>query len=258
MGDGLYLNPALPEAAAYVVEGVAELVRNYPVDGVHFDDYFYPTTDPAIDAAPFVASGAADLAGWRRQNVTALVKAAHDAVKAADPHPPLWGQPPGQPRQRYGAAVQRRVRLAGRRWRGGRGGLPSAPQIYWGQGYTLSNGSRRFAFENIVPEWLAMPRGRAALYVGLGAYRIGDGDGGAQPGQRLRLVHRPGAGGPGGRPAGRPARADTRCTGTARCSRTAPGPSWLRPSAPAWPPRTPPPVRRPDAENGCMQEENAV
>ena len=55
------------------------------------------------------------------------------------------------------------------------------PQIYWGQGYTLSNGSRRFAFENIVPEWLAMPRGSAALYVGLGAYRIGDGDGGANP-----------------------------------------------------------------------------
>src|SRR5699024_10710543 len=46
-GGGLYLNPAIPEAAAYVVEGVAELVRTYPVDGVHFDDYFYPTTDPA-------------------------------------------------------------------------------------------------------------------------------------------------------------------------------------------------------------------
>ena len=60
-GGGLYLNPAIPEAAAYVVEGVAELVRTYPVDGVHFDDYFYPTTDPAIDAARFAASGAADL-----------------------------------------------------------------------------------------------------------------------------------------------------------------------------------------------------
>ena len=77
-GGGLYLNPAIPEAAAYVVEGVAELVRTYPVDGVHFDDYFYPTTDPAIDAARFAASGAADLAEWRRQNVTALVKAAQD------------------------------------------------------------------------------------------------------------------------------------------------------------------------------------
>ena len=67
VSGGLYLNPAIPEAAAYVVEGVAELVRNYPVDGVHFDDYFYPTTDPAVDAAQFAASGAADLGAWRRQ-----------------------------------------------------------------------------------------------------------------------------------------------------------------------------------------------
>ena len=180
VGDGLYLNPALPEAAAYVVEGVAELVRNYPVDGVHFDDYFYPTTDPAIDAAPFAASGAADLAGWRRQNVTALVKAAHDAVKAADPTLRFGVSPQGNPdndmEQQYSDVYG---------WLAADGGEAVVdylcPQIYWGQGYTLSNGSRRFAFENIVPEWLAMPRGSAALYVGLGAYRIGDGDGGANP-----------------------------------------------------------------------------
>lgn len=42
MGEGLYLNPAIPEAADYVVKGVAELVQNYAVDGIHFDDYFIP------------------------------------------------------------------------------------------------------------------------------------------------------------------------------------------------------------------------
>ena len=40
-GEGLYLNPAVPAAADYVVQGVAELLQNYPVDGIHFDDYFY-------------------------------------------------------------------------------------------------------------------------------------------------------------------------------------------------------------------------
>ena len=44
-GDGLYLNPAEPAAADYVVQGVAELLQNYAVDGIHFDDYFYPTTE---------------------------------------------------------------------------------------------------------------------------------------------------------------------------------------------------------------------
>ncbi len=85
MNEGAYLNPAIPEAADYVVQGVAELVQNYAVDGIHFDDYFYPTTDPSIDAAQFAASGETDLTAWRRANVTRLVKAVHDAVKAADP-----------------------------------------------------------------------------------------------------------------------------------------------------------------------------
>ncbi len=57
VNEGAYLNPAIPEAADYVVQGVAELVQNYAVDGIHFDDYFYPTTDPSIDAAQFAASG---------------------------------------------------------------------------------------------------------------------------------------------------------------------------------------------------------
>ena len=42
VNEGAYLNPAIPEAADYVVQGVAELVQNYAVDGIHFDDYFYP------------------------------------------------------------------------------------------------------------------------------------------------------------------------------------------------------------------------
>lgn len=138
VGEGLYLNPAIPEAADYVVKGVAELVQNYAVDGIHFDDYFYPTTDAALDAAQFAASGAGDLAAWRRQNVTALVKAAHDAVKAADAT------------LRFGVSPQ------------------GNPDNDLGQQYSD------------VKAWLAMPRAAStALYFGLGAYRVGEGDGGA-------------------------------------------------------------------------------
>ena len=97
VGDGLYLNPAEPAAADYVVQGVAELLQNYAVDGIHFDDYFYPTTEESIDAAQFAASGAADLAAWRRQNVTALVKKVHDTVKTADPTLRFGISPQGNP-----------------------------------------------------------------------------------------------------------------------------------------------------------------
>ena len=174
-----YLNPAIPEAADYVVQGVAELVQSHAIDGVHFDDYFYPTTDPALDAARFAASGAGDLGSWRRANVTALVKAAHDAVKTADPTLRFGISPQGNPdndlTEQYSDVTS---------WLTAEGEDAVVdylcPQIYWGFGYTLKSGSTRFAFENIVPAWCAMPRsGNVALYFGLGAYRVGTGDGGA-------------------------------------------------------------------------------
>lgn len=53
---------------------VAELCHNYDLDGIHFDDYFYPTTDPAFDADDYAAAGTAlSLDDWRRQNVNALM-----------------------------------------------------------------------------------------------------------------------------------------------------------------------------------------
>ena len=176
---GLYLNPAEPAAADYVVQGVAELVQNYAVDGIHFDDYFYPTTDESIDAAQFAASGAGNLAAWRRENVTALVRAVHDTVKAADPTLRFGISPQGNPdndeNQQYSDVTG---------WLASGGGDAVVdylcPQVYWGQGFALHNGSTRFAFENIVPAWLAYPRAAdVALYFGLGAYRVGVGDGGS-------------------------------------------------------------------------------
>ena len=181
VGDGLYLNPAEPAATDYVVQGVAELLQNYAVDGIHFDDYFYPTTDAAVDAAQFAASGAADLAAWRRQNVTALVAKVHRTVKAADPTLRFGISPQGNPDndldQQYSDVT---AWLAA----GGEEKVIDylCPQVYWGYGFTLQSGSTRFAFENIVPAWLSYPRaGDVTLYFGLGAYRVGTGDGGANP-----------------------------------------------------------------------------
>ena len=179
VGDGLYLNPAEPAAADYVVQGVAELLQNYAVDGIHFDDYFYPTTEESIDAAQFAASGAADLAAWRRQNVTALVKKVHDTVKTADPTLRFGISPQGNPDNDLNSQYSDVTAWLAA---GGEEQVVDylCPQIYWGYGYTLQSGSTRFAFENIVPAWLAYPRAAdVALYFGLGAYRVGVGDGGS-------------------------------------------------------------------------------
>ena len=194
-GEGLYLNPAVPAAADYVVQGVAELLQNYPVDGIHFDDYFYPTTDAAVDAVQFAASGAADLAAWRRQNVTALVAKVYRTVKAADPTLRFGISPQGNPDndldQQYSDVT---AWLAA----GGEEKVIDylCPQVYWGYGFTLHSGSTRFAFENIVPAWLSLPPGGgcgAVLWAGCvpGGHRGWR----REPGQRVRLEHRQRAGG---------------------------------------------------------------
>ena len=71
---GLFLDPGLPEARALIIDGIAEIVTKYDVDGVHIDDYFYPGTN-FDDAASFARYGAdMNLADWRRDNVNQLVR----------------------------------------------------------------------------------------------------------------------------------------------------------------------------------------
>lgn len=173
---GLYFDPANPEVQRYIVQGVEEILQNYAVDGIHFDDYFYPTTDPAFDAAEYAAAGSGlALDAWRRENVNALVRAVYDAVKAQKPSAVFGISPQGNPDNNYNGQYSD-VGL----WMRESGYLDYVlPQLYWGYGYTTGGGSTRYAFENISAEWAGMERAPSvALYLGLGAYRIGDGDGG--------------------------------------------------------------------------------
>ena len=180
---GVYLNPALPAVADFVVEGVIELLDRYAVDGIHFDDYFYPAADSWIDEAAYTENGAGlPLDDWRRQQVTALVQRVHDAVKTKDPVLRFGISPQGNPDNNYEQQYS-----DVNAWMTAPLVDYICPQIYWGYGYQLKNGSDRFAFENITAEWMAMPRSAdCALYFGLGAFRIGKGDGGSDPDSETR------------------------------------------------------------------------
>ena len=87
-GSGIFYNPADEDVINLVVSGVEEIVRNYDIDGIHFDDYFYPTTDESFDASYYRVykngGGTLSLAAWRRQNVNTLVKRVYSAVKSID------------------------------------------------------------------------------------------------------------------------------------------------------------------------------
>lgn len=44
-----YLDPGIPEVREYVINVILEIVKNYDVDGIHIDDYFYPDNYSAAD-----------------------------------------------------------------------------------------------------------------------------------------------------------------------------------------------------------------
>ena len=71
---GLFLDPGLPEARELIMDGVAEIVRNYDVDGIHIDDYFYPGTNFDDSASFAIYGGDMELADWRRENVNQTIR----------------------------------------------------------------------------------------------------------------------------------------------------------------------------------------
>lgn len=81
VGERWYLNPAYSAVNDLICNSALEIIENYPVDGIHIDDYFYPDTSPEFDTEAFEASGAASLDDWRREKVTSMVKALYDTVK---------------------------------------------------------------------------------------------------------------------------------------------------------------------------------
>ena len=88
-GGKIYYNPALPEVQAHLLNVVNEVVINYDIDAIHFDDYFYPYKVPNEkfnDSASYKKYGASlSLEDWRRQNVNTFVKDVAFSIKKIKP-----------------------------------------------------------------------------------------------------------------------------------------------------------------------------
>ncbi len=86
--DGTILDPGLPETRAYTVNVIREIVENYDIDGVIFDDYFYPyggtRNEDAATAAKYKPANQS-LGDWRRENVDKLVKDVYDMIQETKP-----------------------------------------------------------------------------------------------------------------------------------------------------------------------------
>lgn len=84
VGNYYYLNPAYSEVISLIANGAKEIVANYDVDGLHIDDYFYPTTDSSFDSAEFQSSPYDTLSEFRMSNCDKLVSGLYSAVKSAN------------------------------------------------------------------------------------------------------------------------------------------------------------------------------
>ena len=94
-GGRLCFNAGIPEVRDFIAEGIREIVAKYDVDGVVFDDYFYPYpaygSDGKLlefdDGREFKLYGGDfdDVGDWRRENVNLMVKACFEAVRETDP-----------------------------------------------------------------------------------------------------------------------------------------------------------------------------
>lgn len=88
----IYLNPGEPDVIKHINDTVMEVVKNYDIDAVHFDDYFYPSKR-GKDVNTFFApsekitfdkygKGSKDLASWRRDNIDQMVLTVSDSIKS--------------------------------------------------------------------------------------------------------------------------------------------------------------------------------
>lgn len=88
-----YFNPGLPETRNHVASVVADLVRRYDIDAIHFDDYFYPYPLQGIEFPDSVAFSKyprgfspEEKDGWRRDNVDLIIRQLQDTIKAIKPY----------------------------------------------------------------------------------------------------------------------------------------------------------------------------
>ena len=88
VGSTWYLNVAHPEVRKLICDGAAEILEKYNMDGIHMDDYFYPTTDASFDSKAYnaykSAGGTLSLSDWRKDCLSSLVAELYATVKTHD------------------------------------------------------------------------------------------------------------------------------------------------------------------------------
>ncbi|MFJ5671567.1 glycoside hydrolase family 10 protein [Bacillus safensis] len=182
-GNQLYYNPGIPEAQDFIVGGIEEVVKNYDIDAVHMDDYFYPNK---IAGVPFPDQETYETYGkkafthiedWRRDNVNQLVKQINDTIKKEKPYVKFGISPFGVWRNikddptgsntTAGMTNYDDLYADTREWIQQHDIDYVTPQIYWSIGFQAA------AYDVLTKWWSNEVKGEPVhLYIGQAAYKI--------------------------------------------------------------------------------------
>ncbi|MFD3501130.1 glycoside hydrolase family 10 protein [Streptomyces sp. NPDC058678] len=181
-GGKLYYNPGLPEVRAFVQDAMLDAVEKYPVDAVHFDDYFYPypvagqsfDDDAAYDRH---GGGFPNRAAWRRNNIDLLVRETSARIKAIRPAARfgispfgVWRNATTDPLGSDTRALQTYDDLYAdtRKWVRENWIDYIVPQLYWHIGFATAD------YANLLPWWAEVARGTGTqVYAGEALYKAG-------------------------------------------------------------------------------------
>ncbi len=179
-GNKFYYNPGLPEVRNHMVEIVEEIVVNYDIDAIHFDDYFYPYQIAGEkfndnDSYFLYRTEKQSKEDWRRNNVNKLIRELNTTIKEKKP----WVQFGISP---FGVWRNQTVDIKGSDTNAGQTNYDNLfadplkwieeswidyilPQIYWSLDFPVAS-------HKTIMQWWISHAGNTNLYVGNGPYKI--------------------------------------------------------------------------------------
>lgn len=103
--NGIYFNPAKDEVLDLIIKGVLEIVKNYDVDGILYDDYFYPSkTCDLKDYELYKTQGGTNsLEDFRRDNINKLIRKTYENIKEVNSDVLFGISPSGNMNNNYNA-----------------------------------------------------------------------------------------------------------------------------------------------------------
>lgn len=192
-GNKPYINPGIPEARQHIIAAIREVVNRYDVDGVHLDDYFYPTNVDFPDDATYQAynhKSLASKADWRRDNINTFVRELSEAIDRVKPEIQFGISPFGVWRNQAvdpsGSATRAGVTTYDHMYADVRTWIQQgwidyvAPQIYW------SFAASATPYGTLVDWWANEVKGTdVKLYIGHAPYKLGTAEAGWQSAQEI-------------------------------------------------------------------------